>query len=73
MYIYSLPSSSRSRPGIFVHYLVPGSKAEETGLIHPGDRILEANGCDLRCSDVDDAASFMTVSDGVTVRERDSE
>ena len=51
----------RSRPGIFVHYLVPGSKAEECGLVHPGDRIIEANGVDLRYSTVDEAATFMTV------------
>lgn len=54
--------TSRKRPGIYVHYLVPGSRAEENGQVFPGDRILEANGCDMRNASVDDAASFMTVS-----------
>ena len=54
--------TSRNRPGIFVHFLVPGSKADENGRVYPGDRILEANGCDLRNASVDDAASFMSVS-----------
>ncbi len=53
--------TSRNRPGIFVHYLVPGSTAEENGQVFAGDRILEANGCDMRNASVDDAASFMTV------------
>ena len=65
----SLPLSSlslsfshiRSRAGIYVHYLIPGSKAEECGQIHPGDRILEANGRDLRHATVDEAAMFMSV------------
>ena len=54
--------SSRSRPGIFVYYLVPGSVANECKLIHQGDRILEANGHDLRHASVDDAANCMSVS-----------
>ncbi len=53
--------TSRSRPGIYVHYLVPGSTAEGNGGVLLGDRILEANGCDMRNATVDDAASFMTV------------
>ena len=53
--------SSRSRPGIFVYYLVPGSMADDCKLIHPGDRILEANGQDLRHASVDDAANCMSV------------
>ena len=59
----SSPSLSqiRSRPGIYVHYLIPGSKAEECGQVHPGDRILEANGRDLRHATVDEAAMFMSV------------
>ena len=52
----------RTRPGIYVHYLVPGSKAETCGNIKPGDRILEANGVDLRDATVDEAAAFMMVS-----------
>ena len=54
--------SRRTRPGIYVHYLVPGSKAETCGNIKPGDRILEANGVDLRDATVDEAAAFMMVS-----------
>lgn len=54
--------SSRSRPGIFVYYLVPGSVADDCKLIHQGDRILEANGHDLRHASVDDAANCMSVS-----------
>ena len=42
--------------------LIAGSKAEESGLIHPGDQILEANGHDLRTASIDDAAALMTVS-----------
>ena len=57
----SLSLSHRSRPGIYVHYLVPGSKGEECGNIKPGDRILEVNGKDLRDSTVDEAAAFMMV------------
>ncbi len=53
--------TSRTRPGIFVHFLVPGSTAEGNGQVVAGDRILEANGCDMRHATVDDAASFMTV------------
>jgi ligand of Numb protein X 1/2 len=56
--------TSRSRPGIYVHYLVPGSRAEENGGIRPGDRILEVNGKDLRDSTVDDAAAFMMETTG---------
>lgn len=52
----------RSRPGIFVHYLVPGSKAEECGSIRAGDRMLEVNGKDLRDVTVDEAAALMMVS-----------
>ena len=55
--------SSRSRPGIFVYYLVPGSVADESKLIRQGDRILEANGHDLRQASVDDAANYMSVSE----------
>ena len=55
--------SSRSRSGIFVYYLVPGSVAGDSKLIHPGDRILEANGHDLRQASVDDAATYMSVSE----------
>ena len=58
--------TSRNRPGIYVHYLVPGSRAEENGQVFPGDRILEANGCDLRHATVDNAATFMSVSDGLS-------
>jgi C-terminal processing protease CtpA/Prc len=56
--------TSRTRPGIYVHYLVPGSKAEECGNIKAGDRILEVNGRDLRDSSVDEAAAFMTEESG---------
>ena len=55
--------TSRSRPGIFVYYLVPGSVADDSKLIHPGDCILEANGHDLRQASVDDAANYMSVSE----------
>lgn len=54
--------SSRSRPGIFVYYLVPGSVAGDCKLIHPGDCILEVNGHNLRQASVDDAATYMSVS-----------
>ena len=47
---------------MYVKHLVPGSKAEECARLHVGDRILEANGFDLRHSNVDDAASFISVS-----------
>ena len=62
--------SSRSRSGIFVYYLVPGSVAGDSKLIHPGDRILEANGHDLRQASVDDAATYMSVSKEKGERER---
>ena len=52
---------TRRRPGVYVKHLVPGSKAEECSRLHVGDRILEANGFDLRHSNVDDAASFISV------------
>ena len=55
--------SSRSRPGIYVYYLVPGSVADDSKMIHPGDCILEANGHDLRQASVDDAANYMSVSE----------
>ena len=45
-----------------MHYLVPGSKAEECGNIRPGDRMLEVNGKDLRDVTVDEAAALMMVS-----------
>ena len=54
--------TSRSRPGIFVYYLVPGSVADDCKQIHPGDRVLEVNGRDLRRANVDDAANCMSVS-----------
>ena len=65
--------SSRSRPGIFVFCLVPGSVADDCKLIHPGDCILEANGHDLRQASVDDAASYMSVSQRERERERERE
>ncbi|KAL5479626.1 hypothetical protein EMCRGX_G023174 [Ephydatia muelleri] len=52
--------SFRRRPGVYVKHLVPGSKAEECARLHVGDRLLEANGFDLRHSNVDDAASFIS-------------
>jgi multiple PDZ domain protein len=56
--------TSRTRPGIYVHYLVPGSRAEESGGLRPGDRILEVNGKDLREASVDEAAAFMVEEKG---------
>ena len=53
--------SSRTRPGIFVYHLVPGSIAKESGLIQVGDRLLEVNGCDIRYASVDDAVAVMSV------------
>ena len=46
---------------MYVKHLVPGSKAEECARLHIGDRLLEVNGFDLRHSNVDDAASFISV------------
>ena len=46
-----------------MYYLVPGSVADDSKLIHPGDCILEANGHDLRQASVDDAANYMSVSE----------
>ena len=54
--------SSRHRPGIFIHHLAPGSQAEQCSTLHLGDRILEANGHDLKDATVDDAASIIAVS-----------
>ena len=54
--------SYNNQPGVFVHHLVPGSRADHCGLLHPGDRVLEANGQDLKFVSVDDAASIISVS-----------
>lgn len=55
--------SSHHRPGVFVHHLVPGSRADQSGLLRPGDRVLEANGHDLKFVSVDDAATIISVRD----------
>ena len=52
----------RHRAGVFVHHLVAGSPADECGCINVGDRILEANGYDIRHSTLDQAAAVMGVS-----------
>ena len=54
--------SCNNQPGVFVHHLVPGSRADQCGLLQPGDRVLEANGQDLKFASVDDAASIISVS-----------
>ena len=54
--------TNRTQPGIYVHHLVAGSPADECGSINIGDRILEANGYDIRYSSIDEAASLMAVS-----------
>lgn len=54
--------SSHRRPGIFIHNLVPGSLTEQCGMLRPGDRLLEANGHDLKFVTVDDAACIISVS-----------
>ena len=53
--------SSHHHPGVFVHHLVPGSRSEQCGLLQPGDRVLEANGNDLKFVTVDDAALIISV------------
>jgi hypothetical protein len=54
--------SSHHHPGVFIHNLVPGSLSEQCGQLLPGDRLLEANGHDLKFVTVDDAASIISVS-----------
>lgn len=53
----------RHRSGIYVRHLVSGSVAEENGRIEVGDRILEANGVDVRHATIDETAILMAVSD----------
>lgn len=54
--------SSHHHSGVFIHHLVPGSLSDQCGLLQPGDRVLEANGHDLKFVTVDDAASIISVS-----------
>ena len=54
--------SSRGHPGVFIHLLQPDSLADQSGLLYPGDRILEANGHDLKFATLDEAASIISVS-----------
>lgn len=56
-------ASHRNYPGIFVRKLERGSLAEENGRLLVGDRILEANGYDVRNANIDEAATRMAVSE----------
>ncbi len=54
--------SSRGQPGVFIHLLQPDSLADQSGLLFPGDRILEANGQDLKFVSLEEAATVISVS-----------
>ena len=56
----------RHRPGVFIHQLLPGSISDQNGFLQPGDRVLEANGHDLKFASIDDAATIMSVSIVIT-------
>ncbi len=51
----------RHRAGIFVHHVVAGSPADESGCFSVGDRILEVNGYDIKHTTIDHAAAVMGV------------
>jgi len=53
--------SSRGQPGVFIHLLQPDSLADQSGLLFPGDRILEANGQDLKFVSLEEAATVISV------------
>ena len=53
--------ASHGQPGVFIHLLHPDSIADQSGLLYPGDRILEANGHDLKFASLDEATAIIAV------------
>ncbi|EGD79462.1 hypothetical protein PTSG_10028 [Salpingoeca rosetta] len=47
--------------------IIPNSPAAETGLLFPSDRVLEANGVDMRGKTLDEATALLQDSDEVTL------